>query len=62
MRVGRVGKTKPLLLIDLPGCRDQQVSTAHDAVDVLVCVIDHDGQLIGSVAVRPANNEITDIP
>ena len=58
MAITRGGQFQRLLQIDLPGSGIEQIAAANDLGNTLVGVIDHDRQLIGKQAIRPADDKI----
>lgn len=45
----------------LQGSRAQQITAAHDVVDTHQQVIDHNSELVGEDAVRPAHHRVADL-
>jgi len=61
VRVARRRQAQPLLQKDLARCGVEQVGAPHDVRDALVGVVDHDGQLVGEVAVGAQQHEVADL-
>lgn len=58
VQVSRLRQGEPLLQINLPRRRADQIRTAHHVRDALLCVVDDNRKLIRPQAIRPQQNEI----
>ena len=62
MRIRRLGRAQQGGQIGLPWCRGQQIVAAHDLVDALIGIVDHDGEVVGRYTVIADQDEVIDRP
>src|SRR5205814_3342425 len=61
MQIGQRRIVEPAREKDLTRRRGEQIGAAHHVRDLLRCVVDNDGELIGVEAVGAPDDEIADI-